>query len=118
MPEASFQERLLAYFTTRQEQRERDIASALPELERQMTEFVAAHTGEAGLPIVLARMIREAAVAAYVRGTMYANPTRVGPPKDDVMLFEAMETIRGNSDLYPAWRIFTSRQLEDDDDDV
>jgi hypothetical protein len=118
MSEADFREGLPGYFAARQEQHERDIKAALPDLERQMAEFVTAHAGEGGLPVALARMIREVATAAYVRGAMYASPRRVELPRDSVMLFEALETIRYHGDLYPAWRIFTSRQLEEEANDA
>lgn len=91
---------------------------SLMALEQRMAEFLAANRDRPGVGDFLARMIRETAVAAYVRGTMHASPGRVDAPKDSVMLSEALETIRSMDDLYPAWRVFDGRQLEEGDGDA
>ena len=105
-------EALADYLTAREEQREREIAAALPDLERAMAVFVEAHAGDPSLGRFLARLVRETAVAAYVRGGL-----RMGapPPGDSVMFHAALETARSNEDLYPAWRVFDGRHLEEGD---
>ncbi len=102
---------LAAYFAARENQRRREIAVALPQLEEQMATFLAEYAADPSLPQFLTRLIREATVAAYVRGGMHG---RVELPGDSVMLFEALETVCGNADLYPAWRMFDGRQLEEE----
>lgn len=112
MPDLDFPPGLLDYFAAREERRQQDIAAALPSLERRMAEFVAAHAGEPGLPVVLARMIREVAIQAWVRSA----PPSAQIPKGSVILFETLYACRSFDDLCPAWRIFDGRQEEEDDD--
>ena len=104
---------LANYFAAREEQRQQEIRDALPQLEEQVRTFLTAHAADSSLPQFLARLIRETAVAAYIRGGMHG---RVEPPADSVMLFEALETIRSMGDLYPAWRAFDGRDEEENDD--
>lgn len=113
MPDLDLPDGLLDYFAAREEQRERDIAGALPGLEQRMAEFVTAHAGEPGLPIVLARMIREAAVQAWVR----ASPITGQVPKDSVILYETLHSCRTVDDLCPAWRIFDGRNRDESEED-
>lgn len=103
------------YFEAREEQRQHDVAEAYPALERQMAGFLEAFADDEQLPVYVARMIRETAVAAYVRGRMHAGGIGTTTPKDSVMFFEALETVRSHDDLYPAWRAFDGRNEEDDD---
>lgn len=103
---------LAGYFAARAEQRQHEVAEALPQLEERMAVFLDEHATDASLGKFIARMIREVAVAAYVRGGMHG---RVEPPGDSVMLFEALETIRSMGDLYPAWRVFDGRNEEEND---
>lgn len=111
-PEAEFPNGLLDYFAARKEQRELDIAAALPNLEARMAEFVTAHVGEPGLPIVLARMIREAAVQAWAR----VARTKAEIPEHSVILYETLSSCRTFSDLCPAWRIFDGQHLDDEEE--
>lgn len=104
---------LLRYFAARDEQRQHDISEALPQLDERMRHFVDEHAADPNLPAFVARLIREAIVAAHVRGVMRG---RAGgePPKDSVAFYEALETLRGHDDLYPAWRAFDRRGQDDE----
>lgn len=113
MPDLDFPPGLLDYFAAREEQRERDIAGALPDLEQRMAEFVTAHAGGPGLPVVLARMIREAAVQAWARAT----PCSERVPTDSVIFYETLCTIRSGESC-AAWRIFDGRHVEEEGDDA
>lgn len=52
-------------------------------------------------PHVVARLIRETAVAAFVRGAMWGDRP---VPGDSEMMRQARETAQEMPDLYPAWR--------------
>lgn len=106
---------LARYLEAREEQRRHEIAEAYPALERQMAGFLEVFAADENLPAYVARMVWETAVAAYVRGRMHAGGIGTPPPKDGVMFFEALETVRANDDLYPAWRVFDGRNEDDDD---
>lgn len=101
--------RIARYFEARQREREQDIAASLPRLAVDLRDYLNAHRDDAGLPALLARMVRETAVAAFVRGTMHAGGVDVQQPKDSVMFHAALETLRGMPDLYPAWERFDGR---------
>lgn len=49
----------------------------------------------------VAVLVRETAVAAFVRGAMWDDPR--GMPGDSEILRQARETARTFPDLYPAW---------------
>lgn len=114
---AAVTERDLArYFEAREEERQHEIAEAYPALERQMARFLEVFADDENLPAYVARMIWETAVAAYVRGRMHASGIGTPPPKDSVMFFETLETVRAHDDLYPAWRVFDGRHNEEEGD--
>lgn len=103
---------LSRYLAAREQKRERDIESAYPDLEAALTAFVASHREDPGLPVLLARLMREMAVAAFVRGTMHAAGvpySQIQQPRGAVMLHAALETIRSMEDLYPAFALFDGR---------
>lgn len=115
MPE--FDEGLLRYLTAREEQHQRETTEAWPKLERDVEAFMAAHPGDPGLPKLMARLIREAAVAAFVRGTMHAGGTslmEVVIPPDPVIVAQALETCRSMD--YAGFRIFDGHGGEGADD--
>lgn len=114
MPEID--EGLLRYLTAREEQHQRETAEAWPKLERDVEAFVAAHPNDPGLPKLMARLIREVAVAAFVRGTMHAAGRSLMEaviPPDPVIVAQALETCRSMD--YAGFRIFDGRSGEDDD---
>lgn len=111
-------EGLLRYLAAREEQHQRETEEAWPKLERDVEAFMAAHPGDPGLPKLMARLIREAAVAAFVRGTMHAGGrslTEVVIPPDPVIVAQALETCRSMD--YAGFRIFDGRGGEVGDDE-
>lgn len=61
-----------------------------------------------GSPHAVARLVREAAVAAFVSG-MYVGGGRWQDPRtpsDSKIVDMTRETARSSPDLYPAWGIF------------
>lgn len=112
-------EGMARYLAARDQRRQQEIEAAYPSLEAALSAFVAGHRDDPGLPVVLARMLREMAVAAFVRGTMHTGvPYReIRQPPDAVMLHEALETIRSMDDLYPAFSLFDRRHGEQHADD-
>lgn len=110
-------EGLLRYFAAREEQHQRETEEAWPKLERDIEAFMAAHPTDPGLPKLMARLIREAAVAAFVRGTMHAGGRslmEVTIPPDSVIVAQALETCRSMD--YAGFRIFDGRGCEDNDE--
>jgi len=119
MPEPMMDERLAAYLGARFEEHRREIEQAWPVFEAAMGEFVDAHRGDATLGAFVARMVRETAVAAFVRGTMHAAGKpylEIVQPGDGVMFGQAVETCRMAPDLYPAFALFDGRNTEPDDE--
>lgn len=108
---------LMAYFTARDAQRQREIDSALPRLEADIEAFLAPHTGESVLPKLLALLIHEATSAAYVCGTMQTGGARVPIPVGRVILHAALETVRAQRDLYPCWALFDGVLDGEDEED-
>jgi GTPase len=104
-------EGLLRYFAEREEQRQQETAEAWPAFEAAMTEFVDAHRVDHMLGAFMARMVKEAAVAAYVQGVRHAGGET---PKGDVILARALEPIRTWPDLYPAFALFDGRGTNED----
>lgn len=111
MPEVT-PDMLADYFAIR-EQQQQDIAAALPQLEERMRAFLAERVDDEMLPRILARLIREAAVAAGVNGVWNADGSSTDVRPDSVVLHDALATIRENRDLYPAWRLFDDGPLEE-----
>lgn len=112
-------EGVLRYLAAREQQRQHEIENAYPELEAALTAFAAEHRDDPGLLVLLARMMREIAVAGFVRGTMSAagKPwSEIQQPHDSVMLHSALETIRSMSDLYPAFALFDGRNQGEEGD--
>lgn len=110
---------LLRYLAARDQERQREIENAYPNLEAALTAFVAEHRDDPGLPVLLARMVREMAVGGFVRGAMHAADVPRGElqqPRDTVMLHAALETIRSMDDLYPAFALFDGRGAPRDDE--
>jgi hypothetical protein len=96
-------EGLLRYFAERDEQRRREIEQAYPAFEAAMGGFVDAHRVDHTLGAFVARLVKEAAVAAYVQGVRHAG----GPtPKGNEIFARALEPIRTWPDLYPAFALF------------
>lgn len=109
---------LAGYFAIREEQRQQDIAAALPGLEEQLRGLLAEHAADPSLPQFVARLIREATVAAGVNGMWNAGGSSTDIRPDSVVLHDALATIRENRDLYPAWRLFDDGPLEEGHDDA
>lgn len=106
--------RLLQYLAAREADRQQAIERAQPELETALAAFIDRYRDDPGLPVLLARMLKECAVAAFVRGTMRAGGWNEQLPEDSAMFYQALETLRSMSDLYPAWRLFDGRDSEDE----
>lgn len=103
-------EGLLRYLAAREEQRQQEIAETWTVFESAMTEFVDAHRVDHALGAFMARMVKEAAVAAYVQGVRHAGGET---PKGDVILARALEPIRTWPDLYSAFALFDGRGTSD-----
>jgi len=108
---------LNAYFDTRDKQRQQEIAEAYPALERQMAGFIEAFADDEHLAAYLARMIRETAVAAFAHGVWQAGGGKADMLPDGRVFRDALHDLREFSDLYPAWRAFDARGLEEEDDE-
>ena len=106
---------MLQYFEVRDAQRDREIQVTLPELEARMRGFLEEHRDAQNLPVVLTRMIREAAVIAAARGRWYAGGKPEDTPKDSFVLWETLHYVREFGDVCPAWRLFDGRGSEGDD---
>jgi hypothetical protein len=63
----------------------------------------------------VAVLVRETAVAAFVRGTMWSNDVAVPVPSDSEMMRQARDTARMNPDLYPAWSVLDRAHVDGDE---
>lgn len=115
MPEPQFPPGLLDYFAIREVQRRREINECWPRLESDIAAFMNAHPDDPGLPKLVARLIREAAVAAYVCGMRQAGGSNAYTPPDVEILHRALGTCRSMSDLYPGFALFDGKTDEDEE---
>ncbi len=113
MPEVT-PEALDAYFAAREEQREREIREAYPAFERQMAGFLEAHADDENLGSYVARMIHETAVAAFAHGVWQAGGGKGDMLPDSHVFHDALHDLRELENLYPAWRVFDGRHLEEE----
>lgn len=117
---ADLSPRLLCYFTKREEQRQHDIEQAWPTLQADIAGFIGRHRDHPVFAAVVAKLVRELAVAAFVRGTMWAAGVPVSElkqPADSVMLHQARETTRSMFELYPAWALLDGRTETEEADE-
>ncbi len=108
---------LLDYFAAREQQRQHDIDQAWPQLQADIDGFVTRFRDSPDLAGGVAKLVRELAVAAFVRGTIHGPFVRADAPTDNFMLHAARETTQSMSDLYPAWALLDGRTETEEDDD-
>jgi hypothetical protein len=110
---------LLDYFAVREQQRQDDIEQAWPHLQCDVTRFIEQHRTDPNLGPAVAKLVRELAVAAFVRGTMHAvglSRSELEQPSDSFMLFVARETTASMFEQFPAWALLDGRTDNEDVD--
>ena len=117
MPEVD--ERILAYFAARQQQRNEAIEQSWEKLQADIAGFLELYAGYEALPFAVAKLVREMTVAAFVRGTIHAAGTpfhEIVQPSDSTMLHQARETVTSMPDIYRTWALLDGRLGEETDD--
>jgi hypothetical protein len=110
-----FDAKLLAYFASREQQRQAEIDQAWDKLQADIAGFLERYATHEAMPFAVAKLVREMTVAAFVRGTMWAAGKQfheLEQPTDSTMLHQARETVTAMPDIYKTWALLDGR-IED-----
>jgi hypothetical protein len=110
---------LLDYFAVRERQRQADIDQAWPQLQADVAGFLDRFRDSPHLAHGVAKLVRELAIAAFVRGSMYGPFTRSDAPTDSFMLYVARETTQDMPGIYRTFALLDGRtetEMEEDGD--